>query len=133
MSKVIASAAAQNNGELYSTKIEVNGHSFFADEPVALSGKGTGPTPVDFLCGALASCTVMTLRMYAERKKWKVDEIQVKVNLVKEPEKNTFYCEVKVTGDLTEEQHKRLLEIAKVCPVHKMITRPNDVVMVRTV
>src|SRR5215211_5590852 len=103
MSKIIASAAAQNNGELYATKIDIHQHSFFADEPPAYGGKDLGPSPVDYLCAALASCTVMTLRMYAERKKWKVEEINVKVELVKGPEKNTFSCTVKVTGDLSEE------------------------------
>lgn len=132
MPKIIATAEAQNNGELYATKINVHQFHFLADEPHESGGKDLGPDPNDYVCMALASCTVITLRMYAERKKWKVDEIRVKINLVKGAEtasgNNTFYVDVSVTGDLSDEQRKRLTEIANACPVHRLITKASDVV-----
>lgn len=134
MPKIIATAEAQNRGEKYATKLRVHEHSFLSDELPEFGGQDLGPAPGDYLCMALASCTVMTLRMYAERKQWKVNEISVTVNLVKGTDmssgQHTFFCEVKVTGELGAEQQKRLMEIAKACPIHRLLTRPSEVVTV---
>ncbi len=134
MAKVIGTAEAENNGLLYSTLVKVNQHALLSDETPEFGGKDTGPSPIDYICVALASCTVMTMRMYAKRKQWKVDDIKVKVDMVKGTDqpsgKNTFYCQVRITGDLDEAQHKRLLEIAKACPIHRLLCKPSDVVMV---
>lgn len=134
MSKVIASAIAINKGQRYATNLVVNEHRFIADELPEYNGQNLGPAPGDYVCAALASCTAITLRMYAERKRWKVDEINVNVKLVKGAEMasglNTFYCEVKLDGDLTAEQHKRMMEIAKACPVHRMLIKPSDVITI---
>jgi putative redox protein len=84
------------------------------------------------LCAALASCKTITLRMYAQRKKWQVDEIKVTVNLVLGKESasgnNTFFCKISFKGELDNEQQKRLLVIANSCPLHKMLSKPNDIV-----
>ena len=132
--KIIASAEAENTGERYTTPVRSGKHTWLADELEALGGKNAGPAPGDYLCMALASCKVITLRMYVQRKQWKVDAINVKVNLVRSNEPpaglNTFYCEVNVSGDMDEDQKKRLLQIAKACPVSRLLGKPNEVVTV---
>jgi putative redox protein len=132
MPTIIATAEVTNNGETYTSNIQVNQHSLLVDEPIEKGGEDLGPAPGDYLCAALASCTAITLRMYAQRKQWKVDEIKVKVNLVLGKETstghNTFFCELFFTGDLDDEQQKRLLVIANSCPLHKLLSKPSDIV-----
>jgi putative redox protein len=130
--KIIASAWAENTGEGYRTELLINQHILIADEPKSIGGNDEGPAPGDFLCMSLASCKVITLRMYVQRKGWKVDTISVKVSLVKAAEmetgNNTFFCELRVTGDLDDEQRMRLLDISKACPIHKLLNKPSDIV-----
>lgn len=132
--KVIATAVAQNKGDTYTTQLTIGEHHFIADEPLDFGGNDMGPAPGDYLCMALASCTAITLRMYARRKNWDVGEIQVNVKLVKNDlvasGLNTFYCSIHFTGSLREEQIKRLLEISKVCPIDRLLKKPSDVVVV---
>src|SRR5688572_3230248 len=120
--KYIAQAIASNDGEIYATALQAGTFTMKADEPLDVGGKELGPTPGDYLCMALASCKVITLRMYAGRKNWKVDHIEVKVAHVRgedDPMENVFMCELIVTGELTDEQRQRLLEISKKCPVDR--------------
>lgn len=132
--KIIASASAENSGELYTTILKKNQHLLIADELQELGGKDEGPAPGDYLCMALASCKVITLRMYAQRKNWSADVIKVKAWLVKgadvESGNNTFFCEVEIKGDITDEQKLRMLEIAKACPVDKLLRKPSDILSV---
>ncbi|MFC5271535.1 OsmC family protein [Adhaeribacter terreus] len=111
--------------------IQAGKHEMIADEPESLGGKDTGPEPFDYLLSALAACTTITLRMYADRKDWPVSMINAVVSLLKEEagdavelEKNPvkkLQTNITVTGNLTDDQVLRLLEIAKKCPVHKAI------------
>jgi putative redox protein len=132
--KPIASVVAENTGEIYTTKLEAGDHLLISDEPVEVGGKDEGPAPGALLCMSLASCKVITLRMYANRKGWKVDSIKMKIDLVKGTElpsgNNTFYCELTLTGDLTEEQKLRLMDISKACPIQKLLMKPTEVVSV---
>ena len=134
MPKIIATAEAENTGDIYSTNIKVHQHALLADELAEVGGMDTGPAPSDYLCTALASCKVITLRMYAKRKAWNVGTIRVKVNLVKGDDmasgNNTFFCEVSVSGELDDTQRTRLLEIAKACPVHRLLSKPSDIVTI---
>ena len=133
MAKFSGISEAYNTGELYSTYMKSNNHSLVADEPEELGGKNLGPSPGDYLCMSLASCKAITLRMYVQRKQWKVDAIHVKASLVKGNQLasgvNTFYCEIAVTGDISSDQQKRLEEIAKVCPVSRLLGKQNEVVI----
>jgi len=132
--KIIASAIAENRGEIYKTELKISQHLLIADEPAAAGGKDEGPAPGDYLCMSLASCKAITLRMYAQRKNWKVDLIKISVHLVKGSEtetgNNTFFCEIEIKGDITDEQKNRMMEIAKACPLDKLLRRPNDIVSV---
>ncbi|MBB1283147.1 OsmC family protein [Flavisolibacter sp. BT320] len=128
---VLGSTVAVNKGVLYHTDLQTGPFHFIADEPVAYGGAATGPSPIDFLCMSLASCKAITVRMYAARKGWKLEEVDVKVNFVKADATtasgNTFYCEVKLTGELDAAQRKRMLEIAQVCPVERLLGKENTV------
>jgi len=132
--RVIAAVEVQNTGDTYTTQVDIGKHNLIVDEPIALGGHDLGPAPGEYLCVSLASCKAITLRMYAQRKNWEVGEIRVKASLVKgEGEAsglNTFYCSVHFTGNLSEEQLKRLLEISKKCPIDRLLQKPSEVVTV---
>lgn len=132
--KIIASALAENSGGIYRTELKINKHLLISDELQEFGGKDEGPAPGDYLCMALASCKAITLRMYAQRKNWKADVIKVKANLVKgtdmESGNNTFFCEVEIKGDISDEQKKRMLEISKACPFDKLLRKPSAIVSV---
>lgn len=132
MNKVLATAEVINNGNQYTSEVSINQHDLLADEPIEKGGEDLGPAPGDYLCAALASCKAITLRMYAQRKKWEVEKIKVKVNLLKGDQnsivQNTFVCELSFTGNLDEEQLRRLEVIANSCPLHKLLSKPNQIV-----
>ena len=76
---------------------------------------------------SLASCTAITLRMYADRKKWDVEKIEVTVPNERDTYKTMFQCLISVSGNIDEKQRTRLLEIAHACPVHKVLSNPITV------
>lgn len=113
-----------------------SGHTLLADEPVALGGTGRGPTPYDYLLAALGSCTVMTLRLYADRKGWPLAGVDVRLRHGRVHAADCADCstagqagkidvierEIELRGELDAEQRQRLLEIADRCPVHRTLT-----------
>lgn len=114
----------------YRTEVDVRGHTLTADEPEALGGGDAGPTPFDLLGAALASCTTMTLRMYADRKTWPLEGVVARVEhrrIVsggadpKARPRDHFLLDVELHGPLDEAQRGRLLEIAHRCPVHRAL------------
>lgn len=119
----------------FTTSIQTKKHSFIADEPASIGGNDFGASPYDFLSAALASCTVMTLKMYAERKKWDLQEVFAYITYSKkhsddlniDVEKSTRFDHLqkrlKLVGNLDDTQRKRLQEIASKCPVHKTLQR----------
>lgn len=108
----------------YRTELTVSGKTVIADEPEDLGGTNLGPAPGEFLMISLASCTAITLRMYADRKQWPVTQIQVEVAMEKEESTTVFQREIFLAGELTDEQRERLLQIANACPVHKTLSNP---------
>ena len=124
----------------FQARVQVGKHDFLADEPISVGGDDTGPTPYDLVSAGLGACTTMTLRMYAERKGWPVGKIAVDVSHAKDYADDCANCEqdrkidvfervITIAGDLTEEQHARMLEIADKCPVHRTL---ESVAHVRT-
>jgi uncharacterized OsmC-like protein len=105
-----------------------------ADEPTAVGGTGTGPSPHDYLLASLGSCTSMTIAMYARRKGWPLADVTVQLRHSKVHATDCLECEtregridriernIQLSGTLTEEQRLRLLEIANKCPVHRTLT-----------
>jgi putative redox protein len=104
--------------------IETGGVSFAGDEPVDVGGTGTGPGPYDLLCAALAECTALTVRLYADRKAWPLTAIEVGVRHEKTPEESPpdlFHRRIALEGPLDDEQRARLMQIAEHCPVHRTL------------
>lgn len=110
----------------YRTELTTENKTFAADKPGELGGADTAPSPPEYLTSALASCTAITLRMYADRKKLEVKKIKVQVAHTKEEFKSVFTVEVSYEGKLEAEQEKRFLDIAKMCPVHKILSNPIE-------
>ncbi len=123
----IRTATATIGRDLYQTTLQARGHELIADEPIDAGGKDLGPRPGDFVRMALASCTAITLRMYANRKNFDVAQIRVNVSNGAFDQKTTYNTEIEITGNLTEEQRTRMLQIAKLCPVHKALTNPIEI------
>ncbi len=121
--------------EPFKTTLTAGRHHLTADEPKTVEG-GTdqGPDPYDYLLMALGSCTVMTVKMYARRKGWPLEDLYLELRHNKRHADDCEHCEEKSSkldyieveliakGDLTEEQLDRLLEISKKCPVHRTLT-----------
>jgi putative redox protein len=97
-------------------------HHLVADELIEQGGEDTGPSPFDFLASALGACTAMTLRMYAQRKSWPLENAEIVVTLSKASDATKFDRIIELKGALSTEQKARLLEIANRCPVHKALT-----------
>ena len=117
----------------FTTSIQTKKHNFIADEPASIGGDDFGPSPYDYLSAGLAACTVMTLKMYAQLKKWDLQEVFVYISHAKkhsdelelDMEKSGYLDhmskKLKFVGNLDEKQKIRLKEIASKCPVHKTL------------
>jgi uncharacterized OsmC-like protein len=120
-------------GEDLRTEMEAGGHELVADEPTSLGGTDAGPTPYDYLLAALGSCTSITIRMYADRKGWPLESVTVRLSQERIHATDCEECEteegridriereIELEGPLDEEQRRRLLEIADMCPVHRTL------------
>lgn len=125
--------------EHYRTEVLANGFSMVADEPESVGGTNTGPTPYEYLLASLGACTVMTLRMYADRKEWPLEGARARLEHQKIHAEDCAHCETEegkidriqrvlsLEGPLDEAQRQRLLEIANRCPVHRTLTGEIDV------
>lgn len=126
----------------FRTALTARGFGLAADEPISVGGTETAPTPYDYLGMALAACTSMTIQMYARRKGLHLDDVQVAVTHSKVHASDCEHCDttdghldrltriISLTGDVTEDQRTRLLEIANRCPVHRTLENEIDVVTV---
>ena len=116
MSAMASSHIGEQN---YRVDISIRDHALIADEPAAVGGQDRGPTAMEMLAGALGSCTSVTLRMYAQRKSWDLQTVDVRVEI--DYKAFTIRREIALGGNLDAEQRVRLLQIADACPVHKLL------------
>src|SRR6476469_9575615 len=109
----------------YQCTIEWRNGKFIADEPESIGGKDIGPDPYTLLLSSLASCKLITLRMYIDRKGWEIDKIAISVNLYQETKSEMtttiIDCDILFLSPVSEEQKMKLVEIAKNCPVSKIL------------
>jgi putative redox protein len=113
----MARAKASIGKTNYAVTIKTGRHELSADEGLALGGKDTGPAPYDLLVSALGACTTITLRMYAERKQWPLEAVHAEIHFKKEGEQSSIERVLTLDGALTDEQRKRLADIAERTPV----------------
>jgi putative redox protein len=109
----------------FQVSLDVAGQTLLADEPASVGGLGSGPNPFQLLASALAACTTMTLRLYADQKGWPVTSIRTAAGHSRQPGAtpvDLFTRRITIDGPLSQEQTDRLLEIADRCPVHRTLT-----------
>jgi putative redox protein len=123
--------------EGFKTDIYSNGHLYHADETIEDGGTDSAPTPTQMLMGALGSCIAMTMRLYAQRKGWALDGVEIELDYEKfrgadyalysgdAPFVHEIRKSIRLIGDLSEEQKARILEIGAKCPVHRILLSPN--------
>ncbi|MFI5452964.1 OsmC family protein [Pedobacter sp. UC225_61] len=127
MSSLQITAIIELDRSNYRSKIYSGGHFIYADEPANLGGTDEGMSPGALLLASLGSCTAITIRMYADRKEIALDTIKIELAICKEDQitkETTITRKIEFTGDLTSEQHERLLQIADKCPIHKLLSNP---------
>lgn len=124
----------------YRVDLHARTHGLTADEPRPLGGTDAGPTPYELLLASLASCTAMTLRMYADRKHWPLEDAVVLLRQSRPHEPDCETCEtesvgvvrierrIELSGALSEQQRERLLQIADRCPLKQTLERGMTIV-----
>ena len=116
-------ALARRNGGTFNHTVKVRGHNITVDEPEEQGGDDAGPDPQEMLAVSLASCTAITIEMYADRKGWDIGDVEVEVEY--EPAQRgsptKFHQVIRLPKELPEEQRDRLMQIAAKCPVHRTL------------
>jgi len=124
----------------FRTELTIGPHTIIADEPESAGGHDEGPNPYGLLASALATCTAMTLHFYAKREKFELDDVEVRVSSERIHAKDCADCEsesgfvhrfdvrLTVSGNLSEEERQKLLEIAQRCPVYKTLSNEIRIV-----
>lgn len=128
----------ETHGGTFEMRVRAGVHTFIADEPRDVGGKDFGPGPYDFLLAALGTCTAMTLRLYAERKKIALKDVSVRLSHERihaddagseaMPPLERLTREITLEGELSTEERARLMEIADRCPVHRTLTGKLEIV-----
>lgn len=117
--------------EHYISKLSMRGHLIVTDEPLEKGGKDAGPTPTELVLSGLAACTASTLRMYADKKGWDVERIDLEVSIRIQKTDAGQISQVEslidITGNITAGERARMIEIAQKCPVHKLLSNPIEI------
>ncbi|APX99790.1 bifunctional alpha/beta hydrolase/OsmC family protein [Lacinutrix venerupis] len=132
--------ASLDASEGFTTKMKVGNYYITADEPTSYGGNDFGPSPYELVSAGLSACTAMTIQMYAKRKGWDIENVEVHSKYSKTHAEDckdcestsakidTFHREIKLTGNLDEKQIQRVLQIADKCPVHKTLHSETQVI-----
>ncbi|WP_333863014.1 OsmC family protein [Sphingobacterium sp.] len=112
----------------YTTMVQYGKHQIIVDEPEDLGGQDEGINPTPLLLSSLGSCKAITVKMYADRKNWPLEEVVVRLTheVQQSEQQQTTYiqCFLSFKGDLDDIQKQRLFKIAEKCPVHKILSNP---------
>ena len=126
MSETVSKVWASSGGAPYEVVLTDDlGHRWLADEPLDDGGANVGPTPHRLLLSALGACTAITVRMYAARKGWALERIDVELRFNPDGKPATgsdISRRIELHGTLDDAQRERLLQIANACPIHKVLT-----------
>ena len=135
--QVVASLDTEDG---FTTAMKVGNHYLTADEPEDFGGNDFGPSPYELVSAGLSACTAMTIQMYAKRKSWPLENVEVHTSYDKvhatdcencetsDAKIDTFFREIKLVGNLDEKQKNRIMQIADKCPVHKTLHSSVQVV-----
>ena len=136
--QVVASLDAEDG---FSTLLKLGNHHLKADEPQRVGGNDYGPTPYELLAGSLSACTAMTIQMYAKRKQWHIENVEVHTSYSRTYAEDceacesdtgakidTFHREIKIDSSLDKKQLQRVLQIADKCPVHKTLLTTTQII-----
>lgn len=126
MSEITRPVNASLGRTHFATHIKIGEHQLIGDEPKEKGGADQGPTPSELLLSALASCILITVRMYADRKEWPLESIDIEVDLQeREMRQEGLFSRItkklKLNGDLSVEQKERLMQVSDRCPVAKTL------------
>jgi putative redox protein len=106
----------------YKVSFSSRDHTWMADEPIELGGGDHGPKPTELLLSALAGCKAITVKMYAKRKEWKLDSVNIDLEIIEVGQPTKVSKKISFEGDLNEDQINRLIDISGRCPVVKMLS-----------
>lgn len=108
--------------QFYTVENRSREHFWLSDEPSEFGGNNEGPTPTELLLSSLASCKLITMRMYANRKNWDLQDASVSLKYIESSGKTIIEKSIDFVGDLNNEQIERLKLISSKCPVAKMLS-----------
>ena len=123
------STVQSTTGHTFTTSITNGRHQLISDEPESIGGADQGFSPGELLRASLASCSGITMRMYASRKGWDVGDINVFVDkfIDADGEQEYYRKRIQIGGELDEKQRKRMKAIADKCPVHKLLVNSIEI------
>ena len=119
----MASTALARRRNGYEHEIEIREHRLISDEIEDSGGGDQGPSPTELLAGALASCTAITIEMYADRKEWELGRLEVAAEFTRGTADASpkARVDIRIPVELTDEQRQKILAIAHKCPVHRAL------------
>jgi putative redox protein len=133
------SLSIQTTSTRYVEEILIGKHKLLADEPVDAGGTDAGPGPYEYLLTALGACTGITLRMFADRRRWPLEAVRIVLSHFKVHAEDCVACEheprlmdrieveIDLKGELSADQRQRLLQVAGKCPVHNTLAPAIDI------
>ncbi len=118
----MATVNISSNGTRYGQDISIRDFQLIADEPQDIGGDDRGATPMEYVLAGLGACKAITIRMYAERKGWQLEKVDVQVDYERSQKKPVVQAKLVIEGDLDQAQRERLKEIGDRCPVHRFLS-----------
>src|SRR4051812_23255438 len=115
-------ATARSSGASLRQEVRTGRHAVVVDEPGCLGGTDSAPSPYQLLGAALASCVLLTMRMYADRKGWELGDTTVDVCLDRDDDPTTATVTLRLSDALSDDQRERLQRVARACPVSKTLS-----------
>jgi putative redox protein len=118
----MASVHVSSNASRLGQAITIRHFHLMADEPLQAGGNDAGPAPFEWILAGLGSCKAITVKLYAERKGWPLEQVNVDLSYQNLDHRHQIHVQMTLEGALNQEQRQRLLDIADRCPVHKLLT-----------